>query len=547
MLPEHVSQNFTAQQSAEKIAAHFSAISQEFLPLNAELLTDDVLNKLKCPGKPPSLSEFEVYKKILHANKPKSGTPSDIPREIVSEFSPELASPLAAIYNNMFKSGEWPEHWKLEYVIPIMKVPKPKTENDLRPISLTPFFSKVAEHFVVEWLLEYIGDKIDVRQYGGLKRTSTTHYMIEFLDFILSQLDTPKTAVMACYIDFSKAFNRQDHNLLIQKLSKLGVPGWLLNIVMSFLSNRTMIVRYNGSESSKKALPGGGPQGTVLALLLFIVLINEIGCPNCYKRTDCLREIHLKFVDDLTIAQAVDLKVPDVDNSLLKKQLHDTEVYATDNSMKINFSKTQLMVFNPCWSVDFVPQLSINSQDLSLVTEKRLLGLIVRNDLKWSSNTENIVRNASKRLWILRRLKYLGANKEVLLQVYTKQIRSVLEYSVPAWQGGITASEKTDLERVQKCAIRIILGYQYSSYTGALLSLGLENLESRRIKLCLNFALKAEKHPKFSSWFIPSLKSRDTRTRPNKYSQIRSKHKRFDTGPISYLTDLLNQHYRNLQ
>ena len=140
-------------------------------------------------------------------------------------------------------------------------------------------------------------------------------------------------------------------------------------------------------------------------------------------------------------------------------------------------------------------------------------------------------------------MKILGASKEALLQVYTKQVRCLLEYSVPVWQGGLTAAEKTDLERVQKCAVRIILGYQYSSYTTALLSLGLETLESRRIKLCLNFALKAEKHPKFSSWFKPSMKSRDTRTRPNKYCQTKSKHKRFDQGPISYLTNLLNQHY----
>ena len=241
----------------------------------------------------------------------------------------------------MFRSGEWPEHWKLEYVTPIVKVSKPESENDLRPISLTPFFSKVAEHFVVEWLLQYVADKIDVRQYGGLKGTSTTHYMVEFLDFILSQLDSPsQTAIVACYIDFSKAFNRQDHNLLIKKLSDLSVPGWHLNIVISFLSNRSMKVRYNGCESSIKPLPGGGPQGTVLALLLFIILINEIGCPNCCSKSDCIKEIHLKFVDDLTIAEAVDLKsalkptsTPDesvfpVENSLVYKQLKEAETYA---------------------------------------------------------------------------------------------------------------------------------------------------------------------------------------------------------------------------
>ena len=104
----------------------------------------------------------------------------------------------------MFQSGEWPNPWKLEHVIPIGKVPMPETEDDLRPISLTPFCSKVAEHFVVMWLLEFIGDQIDFRQYGGQKGNSITHYIIEFVNFILlCQDSSDQTAIIACMVDFS--------------------------------------------------------------------------------------------------------------------------------------------------------------------------------------------------------------------------------------------------------------------------------------------------------------------------------------------------------
>ena len=78
-------------------------------------------------------------------------------------------------------------------------------------------------------------------------------------------------------VDFSKAFNRQNHNLLITKLSDMGVPAWLLRIVMGFLTDRRMLVRYKGEKSGIKDLPGGGPQGTLLGLLLFIILINDLG------------------------------------------------------------------------------------------------------------------------------------------------------------------------------------------------------------------------------------------------------------------------------
>ena len=94
------------------------------------------------------------------------------------------------------------------------------------------------------WLLKFIGQKMDFRQYGGMKGNSITHYIVEFINFILSNQESPEpTAILACMIDFSKAFNRQNHNVLIRKLSDMGVPGWLLKIVMAFLTNRSMVVR----------------------------------------------------------------------------------------------------------------------------------------------------------------------------------------------------------------------------------------------------------------------------------------------------------------
>ena len=168
------------------------------------------------------------------------------------------------------------------------------------------------------WLMGFIKDKIDFRQYGGLKGNSITHYLIEFINFILSCQDSPdQTAILACMVDFSKAFNRQDHNLLVTKLSDMGVPGWLLKIVIAFLSDRMMQVKYKGKVSGVKSLPGGGPQGTLLGLLLFIVLINDVGFKGqennagdiitSKRNMKAANEIHLKYVDDMTLAEAIDL------------------------------------------------------------------------------------------------------------------------------------------------------------------------------------------------------------------------------------------------
>ena len=576
-LPSHERDNLSDEQCAERIAEHFALISSEFPPLDVSSLPPRVQTKLQCTDSPPVVSDYDVYRKIRAAKKPKSGVPNDLPRSIVQEFAPELSKPAARIINKICSTGTWPDQWKLEHIVPAGKIPMPESEDDLRPISLTSFFSKITEHFVVMWLMEIIKDKIDFRQYGGLKGNSITHYLIEFINFILSCQDsTDQTAILAVMVDFSKAFNRQNHNLLITKLSDMGVPSWLLQIVIAFLSDRKMRVRYKGKQSSVKSLPGGGPQGTLLGLLLFIVLINDVGFDDqvnnageiitSKRNMKTVNQIHLKYVDDLTMAEAIDLptnlvSIPDseraqpdlyhartghvlpVEKSNVYKELVRTMEYADTNEMKINYKKTKAMVFNPCTSIDFSPELTLQNNDLEVVDEIRLLGIIIRSDLKTVSNTENMVKKANKRLWIVRRLKHLGAQQDDLLDVYTKQVRSVLELAVPAWHGTITLTEQQDIERIQKSVAHIILGDEYVSYKQALLTLNLESLQSRRGKLCLNFAKKAEKHDKFKNWFKVSEAKPNTRQPTFKYQEVNAKHKRFKKSPLGLLTTMLNEHY----
>ena len=90
----------------------------------------------------------------------------------------------------------------------------------------------------INFLGTVIGDKIDLSQYGGLKGQSTSHYLIDLVNFILynQDLSNPQATLGVMY-DFSKAFKRQEHNRLIVLLSDMGTPGWLLKIVMAFFSN----------------------------------------------------------------------------------------------------------------------------------------------------------------------------------------------------------------------------------------------------------------------------------------------------------------------
>ena len=211
--------------------------------------------------------------------------------------------------------------------------------------------------------------------------------------------------------------------------------------------------------------------------------------------------------------------------------------------MKINISKTKLMLFNPCKTRDFLPEMEMNGTRLDLVEEAKLLGVIISSNLSWSSNTDYIVERCNKKTWTLRRLKQLGASHKDLIDVYCKQIRSIAEFAAPVWNSSLTGDDIVKLERIQKIALHIILGDKYYSYTSALKILGMEKLSQRRKQLCLKFAKRAMKSEKFSKWFKPSIPNLRTRRLKPKFCNVFSRTARFEKYPISYLTRLLNQHY----
>ena len=91
------------------------------------------------------------------------------------------------------------------------------------------------------------------------------------------------TEVLFCLVDFSKAFNRIDHNAIVSILSDLNVATCALRLIVSYLSNRTMCVRYDGATSDEQQISGGGPQGSLLIVLLFYLQVNLAGTPCSLK------------------------------------------------------------------------------------------------------------------------------------------------------------------------------------------------------------------------------------------------------------------------
>ena len=116
----------------------------------------------------------------------------------------------------------------------------------------------------------------------------------------------------------------------------------------------------------------------------------------------------------------------------------------------------------------------------------KLLGVIISDDLKWSDNTEYLVKKANSRMELLRKVAFFTSSIEDKKIIYIQYIRSILEQSCVVWHSSLTQENCDDLERIQKSAIRIILGKYYLNYEEGLKKVGIESLEDRRINLCMN-------------------------------------------------------------
>ena len=141
---------------------------------------------------------------------------------------------------------------------------------------------------------------------------------------------------------------------------------------------------------------------------------------------------------------------------------------------------------------------------------------------------------------MLRRLKWIGTDQEILLETYKLHVRTILEECVPLWHSRLTIKDSNRLEKVQKMALSIILN-NYHSYTKSLNTLKEETLKSRRKTLCLTFVKNCVKNSKHSNMFPQS--SRPQTRNKNTFQEYKCRTGRFYTSALPYLIRLLNQNY----
>ena len=270
--------------SPDQLNTHFSTIADQIINQNTSNLNNlDRLN-LYCASKQirhtvsiPHLTVLEVFNSLNRLKQSGTRGLDGLDGKILKLSAPFISDTLTYIYNLCIDKNTFPKQFKHAKVIPLFKSGDKSDPSNYRPISILSILSKPLENHLNRYITKHFEtfDLLHKRQSGFRKNHSCHTALITLVDQWLCNINEKKFCG-ALFLDFAKAFDVIDHNLLLKKLSLYGVKDTVLEMMNSFLSNRQQTVYVNSCFSSSKTIKYGIPQGSVLGPLLFSIYINDL-------------------------------------------------------------------------------------------------------------------------------------------------------------------------------------------------------------------------------------------------------------------------------
>ncbi|CAB4005273.1 Hypothetical predicted protein, partial [Paramuricea clavata] len=327
--------------------------------------------------------------------------------------------------------------------------------GNFRPISILVILSKILERHVFNSYLLYLTEHeiLSDYQHGFRPGHSCETSLNMIYEYLVNNIVNGEINGVLM-LDFSKAFDLVDHNILLQKIHAYGATDLTLKWFASYLEGRTQQEQINEVLSEPLTIITGAPQGSILGPLLFLIFINDL--------PSFLTTSHPSlFADDSTLL-AHGCELPDIKASL-STDLCITSNWARSNHMALNFSKTKFMKIYSKRKYSQLDYDSILYKDFWIeeITSGKLLGILLDNNLSWDNQVDKIYKYLNSRLYLFKRI-CPALPLKCRIKFYYAFIYPHLLYGITIW--GNARNELIDpLLKLQKRAARLALDESMST------------------------------------------------------------------------------------
>lgn len=377
----------------------------------------------------------------------------DISAEMIKLCLPFCLKILTHIINCSLEIDCVPSSWKWALITPIPKKEKISNISELRPINILPTLSKVLERYVYLQLKKYI-DTINIlpdRQSGFRSGFSTATTLLDIMDDMLQGIDN-KQITITVMLDYSKAFDSLDHELLLAKLKYYGFSPNTLNWFKNYLSNRNQIVQIVKNDTLIRSRPAsiqsGVPQGSILGPLLFILYTADA--------QTCVQSKMHSYADDCQIYLSFQ---PDEANyfiPILNSDLDSLNEWSANNALKLNPTKTTALLIGTvkqCEKISLVDKIFINHLPISVNLHCKNLGLTIDQNLKFTKHVNEIIKVAYSRLKCLYKFRNI-LSTSVKLKLTESLIISVLDYCDVVYGPCLSVADSNKIQVLQNMCMR---------------------------------------------------------------------------------------------
>lgn len=422
------------------------------------------------------ITEDDVLQNILTIKSNATGS-DQIGIRLILYLCPLIIPVLTHIINFCFENGVFPRQWKIAEVLPIPKSNNINDLNDLRPISILPAMSKLLERSASVQIRTHL-EKFSIlpaQQSGFRPDHSCTTALLGVVDDIVSACDDNKLTLLIL-LDYSKAFDRINHRLLLAMLHYFGFQENSLKLMECYLTGRTQCVKYNNKCSDYKSIECGVPQGSILGPLLFIIYTSEF-----YKSL-----AHCKshfYADDTQIYYSFDEHDIDTANRRINEDLKNLLEMSSKFCLSINSTKSKVMLFGPgaararCANMT---DIVMANETLTLTDVSKNLGLIMDTSLKFTDHVSHLTRRAFSNLKFIYSIRDC-LNKESKIILCESLVLSHLNYGDVVFHPFLRKSDQIRLQRIQNACARLVGNIRkYDSVSPKIKELGWLKIEKRQ-------------------------------------------------------------------